>query len=169
MSTLDVKECGSSEVHQVSAGTLQSVGSYSQEGRVMAARTRHSVFVLSALIGEASEWSLHSHGRSESSSAMLTDVVVNPHSYPEVMFACDNGSIGVIDLERALDKPHTNNCLLDHVLVREASASSEASCRTVCEYGMTPRQLFCGMNKEIKLCDMRSGLHTSCHLYANLN
>lgn len=66
-----------------------------------------------------------------------------------------------MDLERSVGAGNSNDHVLEHVIVREASVDAGISCRTVCEYGMTPRQIFCGLENQIKLCDLRSGAHMS--------
>lgn len=150
--TLDVKDCGPATIHQVAVCGSELADDLLPGNRLLAARSRHHVSVLSAAVDSDQDWSLSSAGRTPSCSPLITDVALNPYSLPEIVYGCSNGQVCIVDVM----KLSNGECSVE--VIREAPSPTEENCRTVCDYGICPRVIFCGIGNQIKYLDLRAGL-----------
>ncbi|GMH36201.1 hypothetical protein BSKO_04069 [Bryopsis sp. KO-2023] len=153
---VDTVECGASEILQVAVSTPEMGEELLSDARFIAARSRQSVSILSVAFTDG-DWKLSMHGRTTPAEASVTDVCFNPYSYPESLLGLDDGSIRVLDLDRlgGLEEglPIYN---LASETIYNFGRSFRGKCKTVCTYGLTPRQIYCGAGSQIKYIDLRA-------------
>lgn len=150
--TLDVKDCSPGAIHQIAVCGSQLPEDLLQGNRLVAARARHHISVLSASVDSECDWSLSSVGCTGFCSPLITDVALNPHQLPEIVYGCSNGQVCLVDVMSLSN----GECSVE--VVRDSPSSTEENCRTVCDYGFCPRVIFCGGGNQIKYLDLRTGL-----------